>query len=70
MLPGPRPRNDFSCPHCGALYKLVRAPKLESNWLDYDRVSCVRCSRVLSSNLFMNEDSTARTEVQKLAESN
>jgi hypothetical protein len=30
---------DFTCPHCGALYKLVRVPKFESNRLDYDLLS-------------------------------
>src|SRR5262249_53617564 len=36
MLVGPC--RDFTCPHCGALYKLVRVPKFESNGLDYDRI--------------------------------
>ena len=59
------PRNDFSCPHCGAAYKLVRTPKLESNRLDYDGVPCVQCSRVLSPNVFMDKDATTRTQAQK-----
>jgi len=65
MLVGPR--RDFSCPHCGALYKLVRAPKLESNRLDYDRISCVQCGRGLSPNVFMVKGRTTRTQAQKLA---
>jgi hypothetical protein len=36
MLVGPC--RDFTCPHCGALYKPVRVPKFESNRLDYDRI--------------------------------
>jgi hypothetical protein len=51
------PCRDFTCPHCGALYKLVRVPKFESNRLDYDRTPCVQCSRVLSPDVFMTKDS-------------
>jgi NAD-dependent SIR2 family protein deacetylase len=53
MLVGP-PR-DFRCPHCGALYKLVRMPKFEPNRLDYDPVLCIQCSRLLSPNVFMTQ---------------
>jgi hypothetical protein len=55
MLVGPC--RDFTCPHCGALYKLVRVLKFESNRLDYDRIPCVQCSRVLSPDVFMTKDS-------------
>ena len=51
MLVGPC--RDFTCPHCGALYKLVRVPKLEPNRLDYDPVVCIQCSQLLSPNIFM-----------------
>jgi hypothetical protein len=62
MLVGPC--RDFTCPHCGALYKLVRVPKFESNRLDYDRVPCVQCSRVLSPDVFMTKDSFAEPETK------
>ena len=65
MLVGPC--RDFTCPHCGALYKLVRVPKFESNRLDYDRVPCVQCSRVLSPNVFMTKDPTTGTQARKVA---
>jgi hypothetical protein len=55
MLVGPC--RDFTCPHCGALYKLVRVPKFEANRLDYDRIPCVQCSRVLFPDVFMIKDS-------------
>ena len=58
MLVGPC--RDFTCPHCGALYKLVRVPKFESNRLDYDRIPCVQCSRVLSPDVFMTKDSPVK----------
>jgi hypothetical protein len=48
-----------TCPHCGALYSLVGVPKLEPNKLDYDRVSCVQCSRLLSPTVFMSKDPQA-----------
>jgi len=51
MLVGPC--RDFTCPHCRALYKLMRVPKFESNRLDYDRIPCVQCSRVLFPDVFM-----------------
>ena len=60
MLVGPC--RDFTCPHCGALYKLVRVPKFESNRLDYDRIPCVQCSRVLSPDVFMTKNSFAEPE--------
>jgi hypothetical protein len=56
MLVGPC--RDFTCPHCGALYKLVRVPKFEANRLDYDRIPCVQCSRVLFPDVFMIKDSS------------
>ena len=46
-----------ACRDCGALYKLVRVPKFESNRLDYDRIPCVQCGRVLSPDVFMTKDS-------------
>jgi heavy metal efflux system protein len=47
FMPG-GPPIDFSCPNCGALYKVVRVLKLETNQPDYQDVHCAHCKRPLS----------------------
>jgi len=46
-MPGGPPRN-FSCPECGAAYKLVRVPKPDSGEPLSNPVFCVSCDYPLS----------------------
>lgn len=45
-MPGGPPRN-FSCPECGAFYKLVRVPRPESGEPQYQPIFCVNCNNPL-----------------------
>jgi prepilin signal peptidase PulO-like enzyme (type II secretory pathway) len=46
-MPGGPPR-DFSCPECGAFYKLVRIPKPETGEAQDKAIFCVHCDHPLS----------------------
>jgi hypothetical protein len=45
-MPGGPPRN-FSCPKCGATYKVVRVPKPDSGELQSNPISCIGCNYLL-----------------------